>query len=300
MNDPYMARMPLSFRTGPHVRRESTWHEHGDVIMHADRIGDPGARRRVIFLHGAGGHSGLLWPFSAAVARRGLYVVAPDLPGYGRTEVGDRSAVRYTDWVSVADEFVRAERDAHDGPLIVAGASMGGLLGYDVATRTGAVDALVATCLLDPRDPAARRRISRHAWLGDAAPRLMRVVAGPLAGVSVPMRWLANMAAISNDPQLTRVVLRDRLGGGTSMPLGFLRSFLEWEPAVEPERAGGFGVVLAHPAEDRWTPVEISLPFFERHAGPRKLVLLEGAGHFPVEEPGAGQLVEAIVDTPLP
>lgn len=75
---------------------------------------------------------------------------------------------------------------------------------------------------------------------------------------------------------------------------GFVRSFLDSAPAVEPEDATGPAVVLAHPADDRWTPTEVSLRFFERIAAPKELVLLEGAGHYPVESPGAHQLVDAI------
>jgi pimeloyl-ACP methyl ester carboxylesterase len=81
---------------------------------------------------------------------------------------------------------------------------------------------------------------------------------------------------------------------GGSVPLGFLRSVLDSAPAVEPEDATGPPFVLAHPALDRWTPTEMSLRFFDRLAAPKKLVLLEGTGHFPVEAPGAHQLVEAI------
>jgi pimeloyl-ACP methyl ester carboxylesterase len=78
------------------------------------------------------------------------------------------------------------------------------------------------------------------------------------------------------------------------MPLGFVRSFLDSAPAVEPEHATGPTIVLAHPERDRWTPTAMSLRFFERIAAPKKLVLLEGAGHFPVEAPGAHQLLTEI------
>jgi pimeloyl-ACP methyl ester carboxylesterase len=105
---------------------------------------------------------------------------------------------------------------------------------------------------------------------------------------------MTNMRAISNTPELVDVVVRDARGGGSRMPLGFLRSFLDSAPAVEPERATGPGFVLAHPALDRWTPAGMSLRFFDRIAAPKELVLLEGAGHFPVEAPGAHQLLAAI------
>ena len=295
MTHSYTAHIPKALRPDPRPRCESTRWRRANELVHVERVGEPDAPVRAVFLHGAGGHAGLLRPYAELLAQRGVRCVVPDLPGYGRTIVRRRAAVRYPDWVAAATDLVLRERESHDGTLLLVGASVGGMLAYDTATRTGAADAVVATCLLDPRDPASRRVISHHPLLGDLALPLTRVVAGPLAGVSVPMRWLTNMRAISNRPELTELVLRDRLGGGNSMPLGFLRSYLEYTPPVEPEQAQ-VPVVLAHPAEDRWTPVEVSLPFYERLAGPKRLVMLEGAGHIPVEEPGVGQLMEAAVN----
>lgn len=125
------------------------------------------------------------------------------------------------------------------------------------------------------------------------------VAAGPAAGVGVPLPWLTNMRAIANDPALTDLVVRDRRGGGNRMPLGFFRSFFESAPAVEPEEATHPPVVLAHPADDRWTPAEVSLRFFDRIAAPKEYVPLEGAGHFPVESPGA-QRFAGLLTPPSP
>ncbi|MGI8308467.1 hypothetical protein [Saccharopolyspora hattusasensis] len=49
---------------------------------------------------------------------------------------------------------------------------------------------------------------------------------------------------------------------------------------------------LAHPAEDAWTPVELSRPFFDRLAGAKKLAMLPGAGHLPIESPGVHRLLD--------
>ncbi|MBK1786663.1 alpha/beta hydrolase [Prauserella cavernicola] len=295
MHEAYLSRLPADLRADPLPRRESTWWRWRDVDVHVERAGDPGAPVRLLLLHGAGGHAAALWPYAAIAAARGMHVVTPDLPGYGRTRVPGGAAVRYPAWVALVSDLLRAERARHTGRLVIVGASMGGLLGYDAATRTGAADAVLATCLLDPRDPVARRHIARPAWLGAVAAPALRLLAGPFTGLRVPLRWSTNMRAISNDPELTRLVLRDRLGGGGRVPLGFLRSFLDSAPGVEPERASGPRLVLAHPAEDRWTPTEVSLRFFDRLALPKELVLLEGAGHYPVEAPGAHRLAELIV-----
>lgn len=135
---------------------------------------------------------------------------------------------------------------------------------------------------------------TRRPWLGAAARPILRVLAGPLADLSVPVRWLTNMRAIGNSPELVDLVVRDERGGGGRIPLGFLRSFLESTPAVEPEDATGPPFLLAHPAEDRWTPTAMSLRFFDRIAAPKELVLLENAGHYPVEAPGTYQLLDAV------
>jgi alpha-beta hydrolase superfamily lysophospholipase len=295
MHDAYLAQVPAELRQNPLPDRASTWWRWRDLDVHVERVGDPRAPHRVILLHGAGGHAAAVWPYAALAAQRGCHVVVPDLPGYGRTRVPRRHAVRYTDWVSLVCDLATAERHAHPGPLLLFGASMGGLLAYDAATRTGVADAILVTCLLDPRDPVARRHISRYPWLGTAASPVLRAIAGPLSRVSPPIRWLTNMRAIANKPELVDIVIHDKRGGGNRVPLGFLRGFLDSAPAVEPEDATAPKVVLAHPAEDRWTPTEVSLRFFDRIAAPKEFIPLDGAGHYPVESPGAQQLLNALL-----
>jgi alpha-beta hydrolase superfamily lysophospholipase len=90
-----------------------------------ERIGDPSAPRRAIFLHGAGGHAAALWPFAAFAARRGVHVVVPDP---ARIRPHPRAAPQrraLPDWVTPACAFLRAERAAHRGPLLLVGASLG-------------------------------------------------------------------------------------------------------------------------------------------------------------------------------
>ncbi|WP_017604385.1 alpha/beta hydrolase [Nocardiopsis alkaliphila] len=299
MNDPYTALMPDNLRVRS-VPRHRTWFRDGRTSVYVDRWGDPNASRRTLFLHGMGGHSGLLAPFAAAVAHQGVHVIVPDLPGFGRTRVPDRAGVRYPHWVETACALARAEQEEFGARIALVGASVGGMLAYDVATRTEAAHTVVATCLLDPRQSAVLRHISHRPWLGALAPRAARLSAGPFANVSLPVRMLSNMGAISNQPELTRAVLRDRSGGGNKVPLGFLRSYLETGPLVEPEHAHGFTLVLAHPERDRWTPVEVSSLFFDRVAAPKELVMLPNAGHLPVEEPGLGRLIETIVEASTP
>jgi alpha-beta hydrolase superfamily lysophospholipase len=271
------------------------------VTMHVARARNPAAKARLLILHGGGGHAGALWPLAALAASVGFEVLVPDLPGYGQTRVPDPGRVRYPDWVDCVSDLVRAENQAaaehgEAAPLVVLGASMGGMLGYAVAARTGEVAQLLATCLLDPSNPVCWPALSR--WGGGVSVRLLRPLMRPLAGVRpvaparlrVPIRWVAPMQDIANHPMLARLCVSDALGGGRRVPLGFLASFLHSRPEVPPEQFHTVPVTLVHPAEDRWTPPAMSLAFFERIAAPKRYVALTNCGHFPVEEPGITEL----------
>lgn len=265
-----------------------------DLRVHVERTGDPESSVRVVLFHGAGGHSAALWPFAAAAAGHGLEVVVPDMPGYGRTRVPDRRKIRYPDWIELACDLVEGEKQDGTRTLWLVGASMGGMLAYEAATRTGAVDRVLATCLLDPRNPQVRAGIARWPWLGRMARPALRLARGPIADVMVPIRWLANMQAISNNPEVVELIVRDEYGGGNKTPVGFLASYLDSRPCMEPEEVTHPEFVLAHPAADRWTPVQLSLPFFDRIAAPKRLVMLERSGHFPIEEPAVRQLIDVL------
>lgn len=293
MTDRYASFLPAEYRT--ETQPTSTTWKWRDIEVHVARAGTGDEPVRVLAIHGAGGHSGALWPFAALAATRGADVLFPDMPLYGRTVVADPGRVRYQDWVDMLCDLVIAERQHDSRPLVLFGASMGGMLAYEVAARTGEVADVVATCLLDPSDPAARSAAARFSVLGGPAPMLLKIGASMLGRVRVPVRWLMDIDKMSLDPELSRTCATDPLGGGVSVPLGFLSSFMSFRHTL-PEDYSGPKVTLVHPAEDRWTPPELSIRFLNRIAGEKTLVLLEGCGHFPIEEPGLSQLAATMED----
>ncbi len=226
----------------------------------------------------------MLAPIGVLAQHLGAEALAPDLPGYGHTVVPDRRAVRYEDWVAAVAQLA-AQVAVPGRPLIVVGASMGGRLALDAAhlLGPGVVQAVVATCLLDPRRPDAAAVVAKHELFVRFGLPLMQASRQLTDRRLVPIRWLAPIHAIANDPELARTCATDPLGAGVSVPLGFLRSWLEHDPGYEPATFKACPIVLAHPGDDRWTPLEISRSFLDQMTVPSKLVLLEGCGHFPVE-----------------
>lgn len=244
----------------------------------------------MLLVHGAGGHSGALWPIAALVASRGIDVSAVDLPLYGRTTSPDPAAVRYDAWVDLLVDLVEAERDHR--PLVLLGASIGGLLAYEVATRSPYVSAVAATCLLDPGHWRARAHMTRAGALGVLGGPLSALARGGLARTMVPMSAVANLRRMSRNRALSRLCAVDPRGGAAKVPLGFLASYLRFTH-TPPER-NRTPVTLLHPGRDAWTPVELSARVLSRAAGPAELVVLRECSHFPIEDPGITDLVDVV------
>lgn len=203
----YARFFPAEIRARLTVEPESTWWDWRDMRVHVARARRSDADFRALALHGGGGHSELVWPLAALVAQEGVDVAAVDLPLYGRTEVPDRSSVTYPDWIDLLCDFVDAEDDGR--PFIVFGASMGGMIAYETAARTGKADKVIATCLLDPTDPEARAAASRFSWTGKLAPKLLRAAAAVAGGISVPISLVADVRAMSRNPALSALCLSD-------------------------------------------------------------------------------------------
>jgi alpha-beta hydrolase superfamily lysophospholipase len=105
---------------------------------------------------------------------------------------------------------------------------------------------------------------------------------------------VTNMEALVNDKEILKVLLEDKYGAGSSVDVGFLLSMMNSSPLKEPENFEKPPVLMVHPGNDLWTPLRISEIFFNRISSEKRIVILEKAGHFPVEEPGLTQMEEAI------
>jgi hypothetical protein len=174
---------------------------------------------------------------------------------------------------------------------------MGGMLAYDVAARTGLASAVVATNLLDASRPEVLQGLTRYRWQAVLLPLVLRTLRPVVDSVPVRARWISRMDAIANNPRVASVIGRDPLSGGGWMPGRFWRTYLQAPRPVPPEAFTDIPVVLAHPAVDRMSDIALSRPFFNRLAGPKRLVMLDGAGRAPLEQPGFAQLWDVLRET---
>ena len=247
-------------------------------------------------VHGAGGNGRMLGPYAKILTDIGLNVVAPDLPGYGLTVQDEKSTIRYDDWRGTVTSMMRSEAEL-GLPIVLFGASMGGMLAYDAAALTRLPIGLVATCFLEPKDDRVRRATVRWQWVARFVEPLLRTFSGITDSLPVPMKLASNMKAITNVPELTEAIVDDPAAGGNWMPAGFLRTFLAADPVVPPEQFDVCPVLLVHPAKDKWTDVLLSHAFLKRlQSVDASYKLLENGGHFPVESEAIAQFQCAIFD----
>jgi alpha-beta hydrolase superfamily lysophospholipase len=290
----YQGFFPERYRlTKTNLPVEEWWSWRGAQI-HLDRYASGNAPLTVLLLHGGGGYSRLLAPLAVMLRARGFSVVAPDLPGYGLSLAPARFFT-YDAWVDCASDLLREEH-ARRLPVVLFGLSLGGYLAYQVAARTRIASGLMATTLADPRAPLVRDQFAKSMMLSRVGVPLMRGIGAPMSSLRIPMRWVAKMDCIANDRALADIICADPLGGGKRIPIGFLRSLFSMQPILGPEAFDLCPVLLAHPGDDRWTTLAASRPFFDRIKSPKKLILLEGCGHFPIEEPGVTLLENSLVE----
>lgn len=282
----YASFLPPSRRRSL-VPPASEWWSWRNHRVHLLRLRDANAPVRMLVVHGAGAHAAALWPVASLLAGRGVDLAAVDLPLYGRTVTTSRGTVTYGDWVDLLVDLVSAEDDGR--PVILFGASIGGLLTVEAAARSRRVAAVVATCLLDPRDRNARSTMTRFGSFALVFMPLLNLVRGPIARFPVKVSWVADLRSMGRNPALGRLCAKDARGGGGWVPLGFLASYMQHSHSEA--RAALVPVHLMHPELDKWTPVELSEGTLRTLHGPTTSKLLRGCGHFPLEEPGLQDLL---------
>ncbi len=306
--------------------QESIWRWR-DWEIHVDEWGSDTSTTNatIVMLHGGGGHGRILAPFAGAMAQRGYRVICPDLPGYGlsRPIAGRRTtALAYRDWLQCVAALVEYEADrvgrraSGQRPIALAGYSAGGLTAWAAAqqARPGTVAGVIATTLLDVSQPDIFDSAARTSWLGAMARWWFRHASA--ASLRLPLCWVTPLQRMTADVALSQYFANDSLIGRRRVPLSLFASMHEFHPAqfyathacANPGLRSGFDhtlptgervpvpLLLAHPAADAWTPLAHSQRFYDQLSGPKKLVLLQNAGHLPIEEPGFSTLCHQMAE----
>lgn len=293
--------LPAAYRlddsTAP---QEEQWEWNGHRV-HLDRYRNPGAKAKVILHHGVGTNGRQMsLILGAPLAAMGFETVALDDLGYGLTRVRPGFTQAYDDWVELTAAFIARERETDPRPFVLYGLSAGGMLTYHVAASMppGSLAGIVGMTFLDQRSRQVRDETAHDLLTARAgAPLLGALGKTPAGSVPYPMSLASKMSALANDPGAMKVFTADRTSAANWVPVRFLDRYLHYVPAVEPEDFDACPVLLTQPAADRWSPHHLSVPFLSRITKvPVTTVMLDNAGHYPLEEPGLTQMRDAIAE----
>lgn len=228
----------------------------------------------VLCLHTAG-QSGVQWRYVIEdLAARGYRVIVPDLPGHGRSEPGPRGAVtdlgEYAVWCGELLDAVEAV-----DPFVV-GCSIGGKIALEIAVnRSDRLSGIVAMAAHGGTDPAASRMsvrgLTRELEDASAPSRTDRTYLGTLAvvGRNVPEDRARTIAAMHRreDPEVST---SDLIGWANQD----LRADLH-QISCPSHLVVGDDDLWLDPADTKRTADQIPGAAY---------TLLEGIGHYPMEE----------------
>jgi pimeloyl-ACP methyl ester carboxylesterase len=198
--------------------------------------------------------------------------------------------------VQAGSDLVDAELARDSRPIVLYGLSAGGMETYHVAALNRKVRGIVGMTFLDQRLRQVGDETALNLFMNRVGGPLMKLTARtPLAGMRLPMSLASKMHTLVNDPDALKACLADRTSAGNWVTIRFLASYMSYVPAVEPEDFAVCPILLTQPAQDRWTPLHLSELFLGRvRKVPMRTVMLENAGHYPIEQPGLDQMVAAI------
>lgn len=290
--------LPERLHFTPQHHPEDDWWENRGHVIHLDRWPNAQAKVRVILFHGVGTNGRQMsMILGRPLHEAGFELVAIDMPGYGRTKVNPSSVHTYDDWVNIGNDFVNHELEHDPRPIALFGLSAGGMEAYHVAALNRKVKGVIGMTFIEMRNWKVRDQVSRNMFMSRVGIPMAQIQGNiPLLCKQTMPMWLASkMDTLTNDSEALKIMMLDPSSASRWNTMRFLGTHASYKPAMEPEVFDICPILLTQPAEDMWTPLWISEVFLSRIKKVNvKVVELERAGHYPLEDPGLQQMADAI------
>lgn len=253
------------------ARLEHEWVGHRGALIHLEhhRV-DPLAATFVV-VPGLGDHSRRHLGLAAALADRGLNSLLVDRQGHGLSEGRRGDAPLETD-LGVIELAIALARSHNQGPVVLLGDSLGGIMSWYLLTREPDVDAAVCHCIGHPdvhHDPSFRRK----------AP-LLRALARIAPFAPIPVRQIADYEQVALDP-VTRRYFEDEVDPLFNFQVSArsVASYVGFKPQIAWERVT-VPVLVVIGAADRMVTPDFTRRSLAAGRPPGATYLeIEGAGH---------------------
>ncbi|WP_240344006.1 alpha/beta hydrolase [Paenibacillus sp. SYP-B3998] len=282
----YQKFFPLEIRINEKNLPSEEWWAWKNIQVHLDRMPVPDSKIKILFIHGAGGNGRLLAPYARMLQNHGYEVVSPDLPPYGLSYTKSIKSLDYQLWIDLLTDLIDKETKQDGKPIVLLGSSIGGMLGYHTSIQSNQVRGLIATTFVDTSDPKVRDQLAPNRLVSRLGKLSMDLLPYLLDPILISIKYVSRMHLITNNVELTKLIINDAHAAGAKIPLRLLKTFLNMKPKIAPNDFDYCPVLLVHPEIDPMTPFCFSKFFFDRLKAKKDCVILEGAGHFPIEQPG--------------
>ncbi len=284
--------MALADTTSTQAERPTDWraidwskHERRARIARADvnyvDFGE-GDGPPVVFVHGLGGQWGN-WLANLPVIGRARRVIAPDLPGFGGSDMPAQD-VSISGYTQVVDELCE---HLGLGPVVVVGNSMGGFIASDLAlAHPERVEKLVLVGAAG-MVPSRRERFKTVAILRLTGIVVARTAGATRAVAARPRLRRAALRTVAHDPDRIPADLAWRGLMGDPPPafapaLKAAVDYLSWDWCQRLEEIRS-PTLLVWGEQDALIPVRHQEEFARRITGARSLTMPE-TGHVPMVE----------------
>jgi alpha-beta hydrolase superfamily lysophospholipase len=266
--NPALAALDLERELG---RLEHEWIDYKGLRIHLERHDlDPGAATFIV-VHGLGDHSRRHLGLAAALADRGFNSLLVDRQGHGLSE-GRRGDATLEADLALLEMVIALVRSRTDGPVVLLGDSLGGIMSWYLLTREPDIDAAICHCIAHPEvhpDPSFARK----------AP-LMRAVGRLFPYLAIPVSQIADYDQVALDPETRRQFAdRDDPVFNFKVTARSVASYVGFRPQTAWERVDTPALVAIGAADGMVTP-EFTRRALERAHPPRADYLeVAGAGH---------------------
>jgi alpha-beta hydrolase superfamily lysophospholipase len=218
--------LPSEYLLQPDQEPKEDWWTWRGHKIHLDRFPNPNAKARVILLHGVGTNGRQMSTIlGAPLFRSGFETIAPDMPGYGVTNVAQGVTVTYDDWVWAASDLIGAELERDPRPIVLYGLSAGGMLAYHAGALNRKVKGVVGMTFLDQHVQRVADETALNKVMSRIGAPLIRISVNlGLGAMRMPMRVASKMHALVNDKAALAACLRDPTSAGNWVSFRFLAS----------------------------------------------------------------------------
>lgn len=284
--------LPVDFQIKENKRPlEEVWIWKGNRI-HLDRYPNPHAEYRIFLHHGVGTNGRQMnMIFGHKMAELGYEVVAIDNLGYGMTEVNQRD-ITYDDWVHCFADFVNSETQRDYKKPVLYGLSAGGMICYNSACFMNEVHGIIGMCFLKNDDKTVGRETARYGWTNSFMFPMMNFLNKiGFKRFLLPMKAVSKMNFLTNNEKALKIFLKDKASAGANVQMQFLYEYTHYHLPIPVQQFDKCPILLTQPDQDRWTPLHLSKLSMTGIKAPFTVRLLQGGGHYPMEETSLIQLV---------